>query len=657
MIALLIALAGQGQAAPLTAPVPAAPVGAAMSTQQQFDAASAAALAGQCTEAIRTFHVLETTPAYRRNRLFAAAVDVRKGGCLIRTGHAGEGKAAINRGLPTLAAQTGGFENDLSIANLALGDEATQRFDYTEAALRYRAAADVVNGTSRIVPLMRLSQVTMFDRDGRAHAAADEARNIAATSPDYAKKDLAIVQSQYARVLLNEGQPAEAYKVLKDSVAKQGGLTNRVGLNDIIVRSDLAIAAIQSKRPEDASLYLAYTGAGRLEDTPFRRTAIMNPPTCGEGGTSPDDMAIVEFSIASDGRVTDVTPIYTTGGRQAAVAFARAVRDWSWRAEAIRDVPALLRSATRVELRCSKAVTGKGITAPLSKAAAAWFDERDGSPPWADLSDAAALPIQRAALHEATAGGNPTGMARAALALGNSSVVSAEESAKLLDMAAKAAADAAAPTSVRNFIAIRRSSVDDGSVEKKRNRLRAMLAHPDVAADPLSASTVRLLISQPAFKTPPPDDAATLQAAVADDPALPANHPLKVAALLGQANVLASKGNLAAARAAFDRTGMTGEQCSQLGLTPNLRSIHASSSDYPMHASRMGFEGWVVTEADVTADGRPAIQRTIVAYPPFIFDEAATAIVKDARFSSSFRPEGTLACEGVPVSISFSTPE
>ncbi len=652
MIATLIALIIGGQAGPATPP----PAPAASTNQQRFDAATAAADAGRCSDAVTQFEALELTTAYKRGGLLAAAVDVRKGGCMMRTGHRAQGAAAILRGLPTLKAQGESFGSDVRNAYLALGSDASERLDYDQAALHYRAAADAVQGTGRITPLVLLSQVTMFDHDGRALAAADEARQLVLTTPAYGKKDVATVQTQYARVLLNEGRAGEAYRILKDSLAKQGGLTNRVGLNDIATRSDLAIAALQNKLPDDARLYLAYTGAGRMKDTPFNRAASLAAPACGEGGLLPDDMAIIQFSLESDGSVDAVSPIYASGGRRAAVAFASAVRDWSWRAEDAAKIPAVLRHSTRVEIRCSKSAESKGISNPLRDAAMMWLNGRAGGAPWEDMSDAAALPLQRAALERASATKDQVALARAALALADSSVTDAKESITLLDTAATAARAANAPAAVRNFIGLRQFGMEEADVAKTRTGLRALLAQADYNNDPLSAATLRLLISQSAGKTPPPSDAAALQAAVADDPALPTNHPLKIAALLGQANVLAAKGDLAGARNAFDRTGLTGEQCAQLGLSPNMRSSGASSSDYPTAAFRMGFEGWVIAEADVTPDGRTTVPRATIAYPPFVFDDAAVGIIKDARYSSSFRPEGTLACRGVKMPIRFLLP-
>jgi hypothetical protein len=189
-----------------------------------------------------------------------------------------------------------------------------------------------------------------------------------------------------------------------------------------------------------------------------------------------------------------------------------------------------------------------------------------------------------------------------------------------------------------------------------RESLRALLAAPGTSADPLSAATIRLLIAQPILKTPPPADAESLLAAVIDEPRLPATHPLKVAAMLAQANVLAAAGDLVGARSAFNKTGLTAEQCAAVGLEPAMKRLGASSSDYPMAAVRLGFEGWVRTEYDIAPDGRTVAPRAVIAYPPFVFGDAATGIVRDIRYTSTFRPEGALACSGEQQSIVFRLP-
>jgi hypothetical protein len=652
---LALALAGQAAAA---APPAAAPKGAQAATapkgaQARFDAASTAAGDGRCAEAVQGFATL----AGARNPLLVATIDVRNGRCLVELGRVDEGKAAIARGLPVLAAKGEAFAGDVYDAHLALGRAAQRGFDYDTAAREYRSAVDLVTGGARVPGLLRLAQVTMFDHDGRALAAAEEARTLALAEPDMGKKDLAAVQTVHARVLLNEGRAKEAYAELKDSLAKQGGLTSRVGASDITTRSDLAIAALKNGDRDNARLYLAYTGAGRMRDTPFSSAAAMAPPTCGEGGLLPEDEAIVEFSLERDGHVAGVAPVYTSGGRAKALAFARAVTDWSWRAEDAAKVPALFRATTRVELRCVKADGAPGLTRPLADAFDAWLATQGaGTPAWDGRPAALALPMQRAALAAATATRDAAAQVQAALALADNPVLDDKEKPALHATARAAAASLSPPVPVRTFVAIAAPETPGENDDAWRARLRTLLAQPDVARDPLSAATLRLLIARPAYRKGPPADAGALLAAVSGDAALPARHPLKIAALLAEANVLAAKGDVAGARAVFDRTGLTAEQCATIGVQPAVQRMGAGANDFPMEAQRLGFEGWVRTAFDIAADGRTVAPRAVIAYPPFIFDEAANGIIRDARFSSTFRPEGALACSGQQQSVRFLLP-
>lgn len=654
MVATLLVMLAAGQAAPTAAKAPAPPA----TLQQRFDAASAAAESGECSTAIPQFEALESSAVARRNPLVVAAIAVRKGGCLIGTDRSAEAEAAIQRGLPVLEAKGATFADDVRAARLGLGAAAQLRFDYETAEREYEAALALSTGVARMRPLLALSRIRMFDHNGRALAEATEAKTLAETTPAYTKKDIAVVQTQYARVLLNEGRKKEAYDVLKDSLKKQGGLGTRVGLSDIATRSDLAIAALQNKDEQSAREYLAYTGAGRMKDGPFGSAAAMEAPVCGsETGLKPDDVAIVEFSLAEDGHVSAVSPIYTPGNRAVALAFARAVAGWSWRADVAAKVPALFRFATRVEMRCAKAGDRPSITAPLNQAYRDWLrDAGAPEPEWADLPDARALPLQRAALARATAANARPATLQATTALIENAVLPNDERPALTARAFDLVSAIDAPVAARTYIMAYKSGIDADNAKAARAGLRALLAQPAIAADPLSAGTLRLLIAQPGYREPPPPDAQALLDAVIDAPGLPAHHPLKVNAMLQEANVLAAKGDLTAARAVFDRTGLSEEQCAMIGLVPSMKRSGASSSDYPDAAIRMGFEGWVKTEFDVAADGATVAPRAIVAYPPFVFDEAATGIMRGARFTSSFRPSGSLACSGNQQSVVFRIP-
>ncbi|MFV0622422.1 energy transducer TonB [Sphingomonas sp. ac-8] len=647
MFATILHLLAAGQAAAAPAP--------AQSSQQLFDQASRAAAEGKCADAIRDFGTLEARPRSKPNPLLSAAIDVRKGGCLIAQGHDDEGETAIRRGLPALLAAGDEFAVDMRDGYLALGGIRGRRFDYAGAAVEYRHALEKAQGLARVRPLMGLAQVLTFDGDGEALRYAAEARSIALAETALDKDAKAAVQTQYARVLLNQGRHKEAYAELKQGLQKQGGLTTRVGIGDVVTRSDLAIAAMLDGDKEGARRYLAYTGAGRMKDTPFARAASMQPPLCGSAtGLKPEDFAIVEFSVLEDGSVGGVVPVYTTGGREVALAFAQAVSEWSWRPEDVQKIPPLFRYTTRVELRCTRVGERPDLVAPVAERFSAWLGETgQQKAAWWDMPDARAIGLLRPAVAQARSAGDRAGLVQALAGLGTNEIVPATERAVALQEAEGLASQLQAPAAAQTFLAIQRTWVDEDDAKKTQARFRSLLASPAVAGDPLSAATLRMLIAAPRYGRKPPEDASTLLNQVIEMPGLPAQHPLKVNAMLQQANLLAEKNDLVAARAVFERTGLTEEQCALIGLTPAMQRSGVSISTYPQAAVQMGFEGWTRTEFDVAADGRTIEPRVIAAYPPFVFDEAATGVSRGARFESSYRPNGGLACSAQQTSISF----
>lgn len=647
MFATILHLLAAGQAAATPAP--------ATSLQQLFDRANQSAANGKCEDAIRDYSLIESRPQTRKNALLAGAIDVRKGACLVALARGEEGEAALRRGLPVLTAQGAEFTKDVRDGQLALGGVLMRHFDYTGAAAAHREALERSEGADRIKPLMSLAQILSFDGDGEAVRYASEARSIVFADPNMSKDSKAAVQTIYARTLLNQGQLKEAYTELKQGLKNQGGLTNRVGIEDIVTRSDLAVAAMLNGDKDGAQRYLAYTGAGRMRDTPFGHAASMQPPLCGgTTGLKPEDFAIVEFSLDEQGAVSGVLPIYTTGGREVALAFARAVSEWSWKPEDAKAVPALFRYATRVELRCTRVGERPDLTDPLAERFHAWLAEAGaGSPAWADLPDARAIALIRPAVAEARTSGNRVALVQALSALGGNSAASGQERIDALDEATRTAASAQTPIPARTYLAIQRAYADDEGRKRTRDRFRTLLAEPAVAGDPLSAATLRLLIAVPGYRQSRPADAMALLEAVTQASGLPAQHPLKVNALLQEATILADKGDLTAARAMFDRTGLDEGQCALIGLKPAMRSSGVSRTDYPMEAVRLGFEGWGLTEFDISADGHTIAPRVIAAYPPFIFNEAAAGVFRGARYESSYRPSGGLACSAEQSSVTF----
>ncbi len=652
MFAVLVALLQSAQ--PAAAGVQQAP--AAQSVQQLFDAATEAASDGRCADALPIFAQLESRPAIARNELARAALDVRRGTCLIEVGRLEEGEAAVRRGLPTIAAKGESFVDEVRQAHLSLGRLAALRFDFTASAAEYEKALALSQGDGRIRPLMMLSQILAFDGDGRAVRYAREARDLALADPSVRKRERAAVQTQYARALLNDGQLKEAYAELKDSLSKQGGLDSSVNLSDLATRSDLAIAASLNKDHEAARKYLAYTGAGRFRDTPFSSAAEMQAPPCGStSGLKPDDFAIVEFSISDDGYVRVAMPVYTTGGRQAAIAFARAASGWSWDPEVVKGIPPLFRLATRVEMRCTMTADRPSPVAPLGEAYGVWLARQGATgTEWSGLSDARALPLQRAAEEKSKDGANPTLEIQALVGIGGNSVASASDQQWALGKALSRAETMKAPVDAQTYIAIRAARARSENSREERQALRSLLARPEVAASPLSASTLRLLIAAPANRLRSPEDAGVLLAAVSNEPGLPEGHPLKVAALLQQADLYAANNDLQNAQQMFEKTGLTSEQCAFLGLKPAVKSAGVSSSDFPTDAQRYGFSGWVKTEFNVATDGRTLEPRVLFAYPPIVFNSAGEQITKGMRFTRTYRPEAGVACAAQQQAITFS---
>lgn len=636
--------------AAVQAPAP----GPAPTLQQQFDAASDAVNLGQCAEAIQMFETLEANPAVQRNPTVAATIAVRKGRCLITAGRFSEGETTIRRGLPILSGKDGVAAEDVREGHISLGMAAMLRLDYDSAATEMQAALALSTGMSRLTPLTFLSQILAFDGDGQALRYATEAQTIATTAPDQDKKFIARVQTLRARALLNSGQYAEAYALLRDSLAKQGGLNLKVGRDDLATRSDLAIAAMLNDKRGDARRYLAYTGAGRFEKSPFTTARTMRPPLCGVDGVTPDDVAIIEFAVDEDGSVSGVMPIYTRGNRDVALAFARAVLDWSWSPDDTKAIPVLFRTMTRVELRCTRAEDRPDIYQPLVDATARWLRDLPGgaASTWSGVPAARAAVLQRTAIDAARQAGDRPALLGALIAIGDNRVIPSGESTAALTEAAHLADDLNAPATVRTLISLLQIHARD---ERKRwpAQFRLLLGQADLTADPLAVATIRLAIVARIERPESSPEAATLLDAVIDDGALPARHPLKVNALLHRADILAANKDLVGAHDMFTRTGLTEEQCALLGLTPVMRSSGASSSDYPMAAFEMGFEGWVKTEYDIAANGTTVAPRVTIAYPPYIFNDAGLSISRDTRYASSYRPSGDLTCSANTSNINF----
>lgn len=631
-----------------------APPGGGQTLQARFDEASDLAADGKCREALPKFKTLEAEPAAQRSPIVQAAIAVRKGICMAGIEQPETVVATIRAGLPLLESKGEAFGPDVRRAHGLLGRIALTNLDYAGAAAEFKAALKDATGADRLAPLLSLSQVLAFDHDGQALRYVEEARALVTADPKADKKLVALVQTQYARVLLTEGRHKEAYAVLRDSLAKQGGLTKRVTTSDITTRSDLAIAAMLNGDRDNARKYLAFAGAGTATADGFKKAASRESPQCSSlPGVTPNDFAIVEFSLSDTGEVLGVMPIYVPAGREVALGFARAVRQWSWTPEAAKTLPPFFRQSIRIELRCSRAGERPEVDAPLETAVNEWLSDQAGiRTQWAAQPYARAWLLQDAAFRAAEATADRRAALAAALAVAANPAAPEAERKQRAERAAALAEALAAPTWVQ-VRAMLLAIGSNGSDYEQENKLRrALLDRPAVQADPLSRASIRMIVATSPRLLHRPRDADALLNAVSEDQGLPERHPLRIAALIERANIAARKGDLAGARALFDRTGLTEQQCSMVGVRPAVRSFGDVNNDY----SWIGFDGWVSMEFDIGAAGQPIAPRVISSYPPFIFDGASAEYFKAMRYMGSFRPSKGVACSAHQEWMTFKTP-
>lgn len=635
---------------------PASSLPASRSLQQQFNDASDAAAKGDCVTALPLFEGLASDARVKPGTLSAATIAVRRGLCLSDTARYDDAEAQILLGLPILRQAGPSMALDVSNGEEALGLIAMRRHDHDGAVTHFTTAMEPLDDVARLPALIKRAQATQFDGGNQALDDLDHALRIASAQPKPDHQILATIHTVRGRVLMNQGRDKEALAELQQALDLSGGLTDRATYSQVAMRGDLAEAELLNGNKDKARLYLAYTGAGRIQSSPFATAAWMAPPPCGfETGLTPEDSAIVEFGIDDAGDVPVAETVYTKGNYAVASAFADAVEQWYWRPSDLAKIPAFYRVLTRVELRCS-ASGGRlpGVTSPLRDRFSEWATpylaglDFENAKVGSSLERLATLAKQREAAND------PTGEAAALTARGMLNP-NAAASATDLDKALAIADGAHVPPEIVDTILVFRTDAIGrrprgtsrlGDPQALRDVQAIAQARPTFAKDALAEDTLLMLHY--------PDTPALEQ--VADDHRLPNNHPIRQAALLRLANLSASAGKLDEAHSYFSRTGLSEEQCSLIGVEPAMKSSGASSNDFPMAALRLGFEGWVDLEFDINANGTTAHARPIIAYPPFVFVDAATGMARNIRYQTSYRPSEKLACSAHQETIRFQIP-
>ena len=622
------------------------------SVQQDFDAATALYVKGDFPAALAAWDAL--AKRVTESRRTQAIIQVRRGDLLLVMKRFDEAAESLREGLSGLPTNDASLTEDRYEALINLGAISQAQLDYASAADFYAQAEPLGGDTNdKLRALIRLIHTATYVDPDAAEAA--DARALSLLSHMEVTKG---VQAEFARargqLLLNRGDFKGAKAAFMQAVRLLGGLTQVTGLDDVQARSDVAISAMLLGDTSTAREYMAMSGAGRLNSGSFDPAVVMTAPDCGgDADLKPDDMAIVEFSIDTDGSVIGATPVYAAGGGKVAIEFARAASRWSWTPEQAKQLPTFFRFFARVEMRCSTTFERPSIGDAIDGAVEAWLLKQGVTvPDRGAIPDARALPAQRAAF-EAAKKHDPDSLETlmTAYVLLENLVMPRDSRGAVAETALGIAEKRQAPPLVQlRFDLARRDSqsIEMGYGAGRAKLLSAMLGERAYSA-PEAQAALRIMLADLKRN----DDAGLLLQEVAGISGLAPNDPLRIAALVRLASFDQQRGDNASARDAFAKTGLSADQCALIDAPPRLSHVGGT---FPMEAQQWGFEGWTQTQFDIDADGKVVNERAIISYPPFVFTKAGTDTIAGARYSKTYRPNGGLGCGGTTERVRFIMP-
>ncbi len=658
------------------APLLAAPM------QQDFDAAQALLDAGQYTQSRDAFRALNARFAATSTSRAATIVRARLGSALINSG---DPDAAI----PLLDAAIAGFdkptpedreEREFTRNERGRAEEAQGNLD--AAAASYRAALATklfpVDSDLEIALRVGLARTTIW-------SAPDESRHLLdglLALPEARLKargdNRALVNTLRGRVELNNGNPAEALRWFDLAARAAGGAnTTKVNVTDVRIRGDLALAHFKLGHDEDVQRNVAFSGSGGLLDEGFGQAAAMPLPACAPAtGLSPDAVAVVEFAIGDDGRVRDATPIYANRGSGVAadgdgpeILFPQVVRRWVWSLDSVAKLKGFWRQAIRVELRC---FNQQPSTDPLYGMFKAdwrkwWAGLGIESMPDQDENDAVALPAIRAELarREARYGKDSAQLFPPLNHLINNAAASSADRKLAFERQLRGMSAIPKPESIRIDLALQAiNSVAERSTgrapdiwRQKRDSQMALLAE----IEPGNADTSRAVNLTRARLGETLEQLKNFQAAteqferIVATPvsALSIDDPIRIAALLHLSNLAAGRHDIATAAATLAATGLSPDQCALIDVRPQPVNTVVGQASFPALTQRWGTGGFARIGYDITAAGKPANVRTIIASPPFVFGSSTEKAVARFEYRPVFRPGNTLGCVGNAQTVSF----
>lgn len=634
----------------------------AVNTQQAFEAAAAAADRRDWATALAQLDALEAKLAAGKSPRSLAIVRVRKGEALFNLGRMREAEASVRAGLAGLPADDASLREDRVFANIILGGIAERGFDFPTAYRAYEDALTHAKGTS-LETQARTGSVRagMFVAPRAAATSADGAMNAITATEKAARDQRAQWRTLKGRALLNAGDFAAASAELERATQELGGLTTRVTYSDLVARSDMAIAALLAGKPDKAREHLAYTGAGRFETGYMPGPSHYPLPACGaETGLRAEDVAVVEVAVRENGRVGAATPIY--GSRIGVAAkLARSLEDWTWPVEDVAKLTPFLRQFTRLEVRCRQTPDRNSVVEMMRREHDAWTRGAG-----ADVTTLRGLPLSALRTRFASNANDASARLAVARAIEEHPMTDRSLARETAAQAATIADARNAPAGVLAYWQTSRAALDsfESTVPLKQragrylDALTAIAGSPALRGDARTQAILEILRAE----TAPSDEKNAeqrMEAAfrrVSDWPGLAAGDDVKVGAAVRLASLLSRKGRHEEALRVYAGAGLPAGRCPALDTGRAVRRTGADDADFPMTALDWGFSGWANVESVIGTD-RASVVRTLFAYPPFVFGDAAQGIARSARYEPSVRPEAEAICGGQSLTIRFAMAE
>ena len=338
--------------------------------------------------------------------------------------------------------------------------------------------------------------------------------------------------------------------------------------------------------------------------------------------------------------------------------FARAAASWSWAPASLAKIPLLFRAMTRIEMRCAEVPTRPTMQDALDAAVRSWFATQHlalSASSGVAATDLAAARRELAA-HRAAAA-SPIALAPFQFEIAVNRAAPDAERHVAAGEWSTAILQASPPPIIRAAAALAASSAGSTFGWRKASGPSAatlkLLDDSAIAADARTLNTLRIRFADQYLEQRAYASATPLIEAVVADNRLGAADPLRSAALVRRSAVDVAKGNLPAARAAFEQSGLSEAQCALTDAQPAVTRHAGGVQDYPPDAVQWHISGWAMTEFDINADGTTSGVRTTIAYPPFVFGQPTVKIFQRTRYTQTYRPAGGAGCSGFKASQGF----